>query len=182
MEPVTVFASAILLTQIAFIFTAILFLTGYFSSNEGLHRFLGKLTDVFENYFREMAFVGALLATSGSLYLSEFKGLEACELCWYQRILIFPLVILLGVAVLLDKDDVADYVLPLVMLGIPISLYHYIIQWTGLSSGCSTQVSCSSTQIVEFGYITIPMMSLTFFVVTASLMLFEYRNDKNEDR
>lgn len=180
MEAVTLFAAGILLTQILFIAISTFFLIGYFTENEGLHRYLGKISDLLDKYYREMTFIGALTATSGSLYLSEFGGLEACELCWYQRILIFPVVILLGVALILEKEDVADYVMPLTVLGIPISLYHYLIQWTGLSSGCSTQVSCSSTQVIEFGYITIPMMSLTFFVVTAALMLFEYRNYKND--
>ncbi|MFB6115493.1 MAG: disulfide bond formation protein B [Candidatus Nanohalobium sp.] len=98
-----------------------------------------------------------------------------CELCWYQRILIFPSLVILGVAVFLDKQDVADYVLPLMVVGIPVSAYHYIIQFSSVSAGCSTAVSCSTTQIVEFGYISIPMMSLTFFLTTAGLMWFEYR-------
>ena len=175
MEVVTLFATGILLLQVLTVFLATAFIIGYFTENKGLNTFLEKIKALLDGYYRELTFVIALSSTAGSLYLSEFGGLEACELCWYQRILIFPVVILTGVALVLDKEDLADYILPLTVLGIPVSLYHYIIQWTALSSGCSTQVSCSSTQVTEFGYITIPMMSLTFFVVTSALMLFEYR-------
>lgn len=175
MEAVTLFATGILLIQIVFITTAVFSLIEYFTEIKSINGSLEKVTDILNKYYREIVFLGALGATSGSLYLSEFVGLEACELCWYQRVLIFPVVLLLGVALTLDKEDITDYVLPFMMLGIPVSLYHYILQWTDLSSGCSSQISCSSTQVTEFGYITIPMMSLTFFVVTAALMVFEYR-------
>jgi len=87
-------------------------------------------------------------------------------MCWYQRILMYPLVVLFGVAVFLEKDDVADYALPLVTIGGGISFYHYLVQRLEQfqSAGCSiTQVTCETQYTFYFEYITIPMMAFTVF-------------------
>lgn len=171
-----IFATGILLLDLGLITLASAFLfrrfTDYQKANDKITEALDFLTD----YYREAAFLLASTSTVGSLYISEILEIPACEFCWYQRILIFPMPVILGVSLFLDKDDVADYILPLAMLGLPISLYHYIIQMTRISaSSCSSAVSCNSVQVQEFGFITIPWMSLTFFCSTAVLMLLSYR-------
>ncbi len=157
----------------------LLFLTGFL-----VHRYLEieafssrfkRILDLLQRFHRELLFLVALSSVSGSLYLSKVLEMPPCELCWYQRILIFPVPLLLGVAIFLDKETVADYVLPLTVLGIPVAVYHYMMQWTVGGGACSTAISCSAIQVQEFGYVTVPMMSLTFFAVATVLMMFEYR-------
>lgn len=134
---------------------------------------LEKAEEHARNYYRELAFLVVLIATSGSLYMSNVLGWEPCRLCWFQRIAVYPMVVLLGVALLLEKDDVADYALPLAMIGIPVSAYHYLVQRIDQfhSAGCSVfSVSCSTEYTFYFGYITVPMMALTAMVAVLVLM------------
>jgi disulfide bond formation protein DsbB len=118
------------------------------------------------------AFVVALVATLGSLAFSEILHLPPCVLCWYQRILMYPLVIILGVGILRKDTKVYMYVLPLSILGLAIALYHSLIQWGIIPdtlSPCTLGVSCTTRQINLLGFITIPFMSLvTFTLITIS--------------
>lgn len=142
-------------------------------SEEGLNQLdsYSKLVDLIQKYALELAFLQASIATAGSLYMSNILQWTPCRLCWFQRIFMYPLVILLGVGILFDKKDVRDYVIPLSLIGGFIALYHYPIQMTALhSAGCSQfATSCSMTFTEVFGYITIPMMSLTAFLVILGL-------------
>ena len=124
---------------------------------------------------REVAFIIALTAMTGSLYFSNIVGWAPCRLCWYQRILMYPLVVVLGVGVLLKKPDVQDYALPLALIGGTISIYHYIIQMTPIhSSGCSvTGVSCGTQYLQALGYVTVPFMALTAFA-TIIVLLWQF--------
>lgn len=129
--------------------------------------------DFISERYREIAFLQVLIATSGSLYMSNILGWTPCRLCWFQRIIIYPMVVLIGVAIFLDKEDVRDYVIPLAMIGIPISAYHYLIQRVEQfqSAGCSVlEVSCETTFSFYMGYISVPMMALTALVVVLVLM------------
>lgn len=135
--------------------------------------YLERLESFLSRKYRELAFLQALVAMSGSLYMSNVLGWTPCRLCWFQRIAIYPLVVLLGTSLVLDREDVKDYVLPLVILGVPISVYHYAIQRVEqfTSAGCSVfAVSCSTEYTFYFGYITVPMMALTALVVVGVLM------------
>lgn len=114
----------------------------------------------------------AATATGGSLYFSNVLGWTPCRLCWFQRILMYPIVLLAGTALLLELRDLAEYVLPLSILGSVTAFYHYGIQRIEQfhSAGCSvTAVSCSTEYTFHFGYITIPMMALTAFIVITVL-------------
>ncbi len=137
------------------------------------HNFLDRIEELIGERYRELGLLLALIATSGSLYMSNVLGWTPCRLCWFQRILIYPIVVLLGAALLLEKDDVADYVIPLAMIGIPISGYHYLVQRVEQfhSAGCSVfSVSCSTEYTFYLGYITIPMMALTALAAILVLM------------
>ncbi len=122
-----------------------------------------------------MSFVIAATATLGSLFYSEIAGYEPCKLCWYQRILMYPLVILLGMAWKRKSKEIVDYVLAMTGLGAAIAGYHYYVQLGGKSilpcSAVGYSVSCSQRFVLQFGYITIPVMALTAFVLIFLLQM-----------
>ena len=131
------------------------------------------------NFFakRALAFslAVALIATLGSLFYSEIAGYEPCQLCWWQRILMYPQVILLGMAWLKKDKDIVLYSIALSSLGALIAGYNYLLQ-IGLAPfiGCAAvgySINCSQRFVMQFGYITIPMMALTAFLLIISFMV-----------
>jgi disulfide bond formation protein DsbB len=116
----------------------------------------------------------AVVATSGSLYFSEVMGLVPCELCWFQRILMYPLVVVLGVATLEDRPRVDRTVRPLSTLGVLIAAYHTYIQFTNEPSVCAVG-GCGTIQYELFGLFTIPNLSLAAFVlITVAMVATRY--------
>lgn len=113
----------------------------------------------------------AATATVGSLYFSLGVGLFPCELCWYQRILMYPLVVILGVAAYENRISVYRTVLPLAVLGGGIAAYHSYLQLSPATS-CGFSGGCGSIQwqIKEVG-LTIPNLSLIAFVLIILLLL-----------
>lgn len=124
-----------------------------------------------------LAWFQALIATLGSLFFSEVMQLTPCMLCWYQRIFMYPLVAVLTVGILLRDANIKYYVLPLSLTGLAISMYHNLLYYGILAESmapCTTGVSCTVRQIEWFGFITIPLMALTAFVViTFSLLIYK---------
>ncbi len=121
------------------------------------------------------AWVVSLVATFGSLYFSEIKGFIPCELCWYQRIFMYPLVLLLGIGTFQNDSSVKKFVLPLALVGGSISLMHYLeqkIPGFGGFKPCVSGVPCSAQYINWFGFITIPFLALVAFVIIACCMIF----------
>ncbi len=113
------------------------------------------------------AAIVAMVATVGSLYLSEVLKFEPCKLCWIQRIFMYPLTWLLAVAHFRRDFSIKGYAWPLVVVGGLISLYHTILQKLPPdpnSTSCGA-VSCYSDYLNWFGFITIPMLALTAFVL-----------------
>jgi disulfide bond formation protein DsbB len=112
----------------------------------------------------------AIVATGGSLYLSLGLGLIPCRLCWYQRILMYPLVVVLGVAAYEGRSGVAMTVLPLSVLGTAIAAYHSYIQ-IAPSGGAQCTVGCGLVQFRVLG-LAVPNLSLlAFLLITASVLL-----------
>lgn len=121
-----------------------------------------------------LAAVVALTAMSGSLFYSEVAGFVPCELCWFQRIAMYPLAAILVVAVLRGRDDVRPYAVTLAAAGLPISAYHALLQrLPGLPSGsCSLEAPCTAIWVNTFGVITIPVMAgVGFATVLVALLL-----------
>jgi len=124
-----------------------------------------------------LAWIVSLVATLGSLFYSEIAGYDPCRLCWYQRILMYPMAIILGIATFKKDKLVWRYALPLSVIGGIIAAYHYGIQLLanarpGFSDACTaTGASCVSSEFWAFHYITIPTMALTAFVVIFILMV-----------
>lgn len=123
-----------------------------------------------------IAFVIALAATLGSLFYSEVAEFAPCKLCWYQRILMYPQVILLGIAWWKEDWGIKKYIVSMSVLGALIAAFHYYEQVTPRQlTSCDTSgfsASCSERFVTTFGYITIPAMSFTLFLLVIVLMLF----------
>ena len=130
-----------------------------------------KIKIIEENGLK-LAFAVALFATLGSLFYSEIAGYAPCKLCWFQRVFMFPQVLLLGTALIRKAKYIFNYLVPLGIVGGSISIYHYIIQRTERMTSCSVEaVSCSSKYTFEFGFITIPIMTLVAFTL---IIIFLY--------
>jgi disulfide bond formation protein DsbB len=130
-----------------------------------------------------LAWIIALVATVGSLFFSEVMQLPPCVLCWYQRIAMYPLVVVIGAGILMrDGGRVKYYALPLALVGLAISIYHNLLYYGILPESitpCTEGVSCTSRQIEWLGFITIPLMALTAFV-GVSLCLWFYKTKNTE--
>jgi disulfide bond formation protein DsbB len=114
----------------------------------------------------------ALVATAGSLYFSEIVGFVPCSLCWYQRIAMYPLVLVLGVGVWRGDPVVWRYALPLPLVGLAVATYHVIIQWQPAADigACTTGVPCTGRYVAVFGFVSIPSMALAAFVLIVALL------------
>jgi len=121
------------------------------------------------------AFSVSLVATAGSLFFSEVMKLPPCVLCWYQRIFMFPLALLLPIAILSHETRMRRYFLPLATLGFGVATFHVLLYYGVIPESikpCTAGVSCTSRQIEWLGFITIPLLSwVAFLLVGVSLML-----------
>jgi disulfide bond formation protein DsbB len=121
-----------------------------------------------------LAWIVAIVTTAGSLYYSEHAGFVPCELCWYQRIVMYPLVIVLGVAWLRRDRKVWLTVLPFVVIGAPLSLYHWLVERVPAfaeSSSCSITVPCTAPWFEKLGFVTLAWMAMTSFLLIGVLMV-----------
>lgn len=131
-----------------------------------------------------LAWGQALIATSGSLFLSEVMGFVPCILCWYQRILMYPLVIIIGVGVLLRDVKVRYYALPLSLLGMVIGLYHNLLYYGAIPEQlhvCTSGVPCETRWIEWFGFIGIPFAAFTAFTVITLAVIWYKPFDEDDD-
>ena len=131
----------------------------------------------------KLSWVTALIATMGSLFLSLVLHFVPCELCWYQRILMYPIVIILGVAIVRNDVKAAFYVLPMSILGMLFGAYHYIIQKFDFGKAiaqCTGGVSCTNKQFELLGFITIPFMSFVAFTIITVTLVLSVRKMKKE--
>lgn len=116
--------------------------------------------------------ITAAIASLGSLYLSEVAHLIPCTDCWYQRIAMYPLAVILGIAAYRRDTVVRVYVVPIAAIGTLISTYHYLIQWFPRleANACTTAVPCTGVWFRVFGFISIPYMALSGFTLVLTLM------------
>jgi len=126
-----------------------------------------------------IAFGAALIATLGSLYFSEILKYVPCELCWYQRIFMYPQAVILAVAIAKKNHQIALYCLILSIIGGLISTYHYLIQKVSFMSENSIScglIPCNSQYINWLGFITIPFLALTAFIIISicSFMIMKH--------
>jgi disulfide bond formation protein DsbB len=136
---------------------------------------LNLLRSVLWGYELWLAFVVAAVATGGSLFFSEIAHFVPCELCWYQRICMYPLSITTLFAAFHNDQRLARYLLPFPVIGAGVSIYHLLVENGVVKQTQACVVSapggCATKWINEFGYMTIPTLALTGFVLTFIFLL-----------
>jgi disulfide bond formation protein DsbB len=129
-------------------------------------------------------FLVASIATGGSLFFSDIVGFPPCELCWYQRICMYPLSILLLLMALAGDHRAARYLLPLPVVGACVSVYHLLVEnrWIEQTNAClaSAPGGCAVKWINKFGYMTIPTLALSAFLLLIALLLLAVTGAEDE--
>lgn len=162
------FSGLIVLADILIPLYIVLYLIARKTKNQALVNFFNFVSDNFLSF----GFLLSLSAMLGSFFLEIVAKYPACELCWYQRIFMFPQAIILGIAMFKNEVSVKVYSISLASIGLLIGIYHILVQNGQVYSPCSTQVvNCSVKQFVYFGYVTIPVMSVTAFLILILLSL-----------
>jgi disulfide bond formation protein DsbB len=121
------------------------------------------------------AWILSLIASLGSLFFSEVMGYPPCVLCWYQRIAMYPLVVILPWALFPFNRLIPKALLPLTLIGWGIAFYHNLLYYKILPeshSPCVKGISCTSVQLQWLGFITIPLLSWVAFslIILCSLL------------
>ncbi len=134
----------------------------------------------------------AVVATAGSLWFSEVGGFVPCEYCWYQRILMYPLVVVLGVATWVrgagPEGQGVGFLrwqaLPFSVAGLVLSGYHVQLQWfPEQGSSCDVKAPCTQQWVDEFGFVSIPVMAfLGFAAVTVLVLAATFREDADVEQ
>src|SRR5579862_9151596 len=134
----------------------------------GLRSPLHALRRALWGYELWAGFVVAALATGGSLFFSEIAGFVPCDLCWFQRICMYPLSLLLLFAAFHGDYKFARYLLPFPLIGACVSVYHLLVENQVVSEPTACKIGgagCAVKWINEFGYVTIPTLALTGFLL-----------------
>jgi len=116
----------------------------------------------------------ATISTLGSLFFSEVMELVPCLLCWYQRIFMFPLVIILLVGLFPLDKNVVRYALPITVIGLLFTVYHGLLFFGFIPENlqpCSQGISCADDSMVLFGFLPIPLLSLASYIIMIALLL-----------
>lgn len=132
-----------------------------------------------------IALLAAWVAMSGSLYFSEVAGYIPCVLCWYQRILMYPLTLILAIGLLRKDINLPFLVLPFSVLGLGVSTYHYLLEKTDIfdaTATCQVSAPCTTAWINWFGFITIPFLALVgFLTITIMTVIALHADEPTED-
>jgi hypothetical protein len=145
------------------------------ATSRTVRRFGRRVVDAVGPSARALACLVAAVATLGSLYYSEIADFVPCRLCWFQRIGMYPLAVILLVGVVLRDQRARWYAAPFVVVGAPLSLYHWLVE-RGVfaeSSACSATVPCAVPWFEELGYVTLAFMALSAFLLVGTLLLVE---------
>jgi disulfide bond formation protein DsbB len=144
----------------------------------------GRLRDGITPFALQVAWIVAVLATFGSLYLQFGEQLNPCEFCWFQRICMYPLSLLLGIAAFRGDIQVAKrYFMGLAVVGAGLAVYHYQLERVpGEPTVCGTAVPCNVAVINVFGFISVPFLSMAaFLLITALLLMARSHGDEYDD-
>jgi disulfide bond formation protein DsbB len=164
-------AAIAIVLQVLLVLLALLALAALFST--GARRLLVEVRDTLLGGELWIAWGIAAIATLGSLWYSEAAEFVPCRLCWFQRIAMYPLAVMLLVAAI-RRDTRAGvyYAFVFPIAGALVSAYHLYIEANpdAESEGCKVGVPCSTKWIDEFGYVTIPMLAITAFLTIAALL------------
>lgn len=132
-----------------------------------------------------LVYLQVWLGVLGSLYFSNILKLPPCSLCIYQRMMLYPLVFVLGVSIWRrDRANLVFYSLPFALVGFLIALYHNLIYWKIIPFElipCSVQLPCTVEDFALFGFITIPLMSLLAFALIIAGLSFYYQTERRRN-
>ncbi len=151
-----------------------------------------SVLDLFHATSRHVALLAAWIAMCGSLFFSEVMNWPPCLLCWYQRILMYPLTLILAIGIFRRDRKLHLYVLPFSIIGAGVALYHYLLIKTTWfpPPPCTDGVPCTVDYIDWLGFINIPFMALTAFLIITCMMVVwatlqpsyeEYVAETNDD-
>jgi disulfide bond formation protein DsbB len=139
---------------------------------------------ILKNYLIHFIFLISAAGLVGSLYFSEIAKLPPCALCWYQRIFMYPIAFISAVGLFRKDKNSIFYIAPLSIFGMIISLYHNLIYYSIIPEAikpCTISVPCTTRQLDLLGFISIPLMTLTAFVlINISLFLYYKLNFKKK--
>lgn len=125
-----------------------------------------------------LCFLVASIATFGSLFFSEIMNFVPCSMCWYQRIFMYPLVLIFLINLLYPDDKVFKYSMTLVATGLAFSIYHNLLMFDIIPESvvpCVSGVPCSTEYINWFGFVTIPLLSLISYSILFVLLMIGKR-------
>lgn len=124
---------------------------------------------------RRLAFAVAATCTLGSLYYSEFAHFVPCRLCWFQRITMYPLVVILGVGAWKRAPFTRLTALPFIISGLGVSTWHFLVERFPTIEGtsCGTEIKCSVPWFTEMGFVTLAFMCLSGMALIATLLLVD---------
>jgi disulfide bond formation protein DsbB len=135
--------------------------------------------------FLALNFLLSLSGFLGSLYFSEVVKYPPCTLCWYQRICLYPLLVIFGVALWTEDRAYAKYAWPLALIGGAIAVYHNLLYYGIIAAAlapCTKELSCSARQLELFGFVTIPLLSFLSFVSTLVLLGLDQRKRSSDEK
>jgi disulfide bond formation protein DsbB len=121
-----------------------------------------------------LCFLVASVATLGSLFFSEVMHFVPCSMCWYQRIFMYPLVLIFLINLLYPDDKILKYSMPLVLTGLFFSIYHNLLMFDLIPASvvpCVSGVPCSTEYINWFGFVTIPLLSFVAYLMIFILLI-----------
>lgn len=168
-----IFSSLTLVTQIGIAVLVLLIVFRRLQSKDKTSR---QILNFISNNYVMLVFLVAAGASAGSIVMSDILGFLPCKLCWYQRIFLYPQAIISGVALFVNDNSIKKYLLPLSLIGGAIALYHILLQMFPNVLQCGDEsVSCATNQFAGFGYITIPVMSLTSFLLILVILVTTLR-------
>jgi disulfide bond formation protein DsbB len=171
-DTVTLFLALLsVVAEVTVAASLVLWVAGQFSPTAA--RWKQAFADAIGPHALVLGFLVAAISVSGSLYFSEAAHFTPCKLCWYQRIAMYPLVPLLGLAAWRRDDGIRPYAATLAALGGVVSTYHVLLErFPSLESGaCDVANPCTIIWVRRFGYLTIPTMALSAFALVVTLML-----------
>ncbi len=129
-----------------------------------------------------LAWLVAFVATAGSLIYSEVIHFVPCRLCWFQRIAMYPMAVILLIGAIRREVQIKFYALPLALAGLATSVYHYVVQRVpGVGgSSCNPDSPCSAIFVEMFDFVTIPFMAGCGFILIAVLLGFYVKQTSSE--
>jgi hypothetical protein len=178
----TFFTILTLLANAAVVIAIVLALLALASNRA--RQFAGGVVDAVGPSAPLMAWLVATVATLGSLYYSLIADFVPCELCWYQRICMYPLAVILLVGVLRREGAVRWYAAAFVIVGAPLSLYHWLVErveFFAESSSCSLEAPCTVPWFEELGYVTLAFMAMSAFLLIGTLLIVDWASERRDE-